>query len=45
MQELHEPSITKSMAKASKAVESSQETPPPIESISELPEVIEVHSD
>jgi hypothetical protein len=45
MQELHEPSITKVFAKVSKAAESSQETSPLIESISELPEVMEIHSD
>jgi hypothetical protein len=45
LQELHEPSITKALAKASKAVKSSQEIPPPIESISESPEVMEIHSD
>jgi hypothetical protein len=45
MHELHELSITKVLAKASKAVESSQETSLPIESISESPEVMEIHSD
>jgi hypothetical protein len=45
MQELHEPSITKAIAKASKAAESSLETTSPIQSISESPEGMEVHSD
>jgi hypothetical protein len=45
LQELHKPSISKALAKASKGAESSQETPPPIESITESPEVIEIHSD
>jgi hypothetical protein len=45
LQELHEPSIFKALAKASKATESSQETQHPIESISESPEVIEIHPD
>jgi ribonuclease HI len=45
MHELHELSITKVLAKASKAVESSQETSLPIDSISESPEVMEIHSD
>jgi hypothetical protein len=40
IQELDEPSITKALAKASKATESSQ-----AESISESPEVMEIHSD
>jgi hypothetical protein len=45
MQELHEPSITKALAKASKVAESSQETMPPVKSIFESPKVMEVHSD
>jgi hypothetical protein len=45
LQELHEPSISRALAKASKVVESSLETPPPNESIYESPEVMEVHSD
>jgi hypothetical protein len=44
-QELHEPSITKALAKTSKAVKSSQETMSPVESISESPEVMEILSD
>jgi ribonuclease HI len=35
LQELHEPSISKTLAKVTKAAESSQETPPPKESITE----------
>jgi hypothetical protein len=45
LQELHELSISKALAKATKAAESSQETPPPSESITESPEVMEIHSD
>jgi hypothetical protein len=45
LQELHEPNISKALAKASKLAESSQEAPPPIVSISESPEVVEIHSD
>jgi ribonuclease HI len=45
MHELHELSITKVLAKASKAVESSQETSLSIEIISESSEVMEIHSD
>jgi ribonuclease HI len=45
LQELHEPNISKALAKAIKAAESSQETPPPSESITESPEVMEIHSD
>jgi hypothetical protein len=45
LQELHEPSISKVLAKASKATESSQETPPSIETIPESPKVMEIHSD
>jgi hypothetical protein len=45
MQELHEPSITKPLAKASKAAKSSQETTPLVDSISESPKVMEIHSD
>jgi hypothetical protein len=43
MQELHETSVMKALAKANKAPESSQETMPPTESISESPEVMGVH--
>jgi hypothetical protein len=45
LQELHEPSISKALAKASKVAESSLETPPPNGRISESPEVMEIHSD
>jgi hypothetical protein len=45
LQKLHEPTISKALAKANKAVESSQETLPPLNSITESPEVIEIHSD
>jgi ribonuclease HI len=45
MQELHESSNAKALSKASTAAESSQEIPPPTESVSKSPEVIEIHSD
>jgi hypothetical protein len=45
LQELHEASISKALAKATKVTESSQETPPPSESITESPKVMEIHSD
>jgi hypothetical protein len=45
LQELHEPSISKALAKATKVVESSQETPPPSESITAWPKVMEIYSD
>jgi hypothetical protein len=45
LQELHEPSISKALAKATKGDESSQETPQPSESVTESPEVMEIHSD
>jgi hypothetical protein len=38
-------SMNQALAKASKAAESSQEIPPPTESISESPEVMELHLD
>jgi hypothetical protein len=44
LQELHEPSILKALAKATKAAESSQETPPPSESTTETPKLMEIHS-
>jgi hypothetical protein len=44
LQELHEPCISKALAKATKAAGSSQETPPPSDSITESPEVMEIHS-
>jgi hypothetical protein len=43
-QELYEPSISKALAKVTKVVESSPETPPPSESITESHEVMEIHS-
>jgi hypothetical protein len=45
LQELHEPCISKDLAKATKAAESSQETPSPSENITESPEVMKIHSD
>jgi hypothetical protein len=45
LQELHEPNISKALAKATKAAESSQETPPRHESITETREVMEIHFD
>jgi hypothetical protein len=45
LQVLHGPSISKDLAKVTKVAESSQETPPPSESITESPEVMEIHSD
>jgi hypothetical protein len=44
LQELHESSISKALEKATKVADSSQEAPPPIESITESPEVMETHS-
>jgi hypothetical protein len=41
LQELYETSISKALSKAIKALESSQETPPPSESITESLEVME----
>jgi hypothetical protein len=45
LQELHEPTISKALAKDNKAAESSQETPPPQDSITKSPEVMKIHSD
>jgi hypothetical protein len=45
LQELYEPSIVKALAKANMAAESSQETLPPDEGITESPKVMEIHSD
>jgi hypothetical protein len=45
LQKLHEPTILKGLAKANKAVESSQETPPLLNSITESLEVMEIHLD
>jgi hypothetical protein len=44
LQELHEPIISKALAKATKAAESSQETLPPKNRIIESPEVMEIYS-
>jgi ribonuclease HI len=45
LQELHGPSISKSLAKATKMAESSHEIQPPSENITESPDVLEIHSD
>jgi hypothetical protein len=45
LQELHESSNSRILAKASKVAKSSQKTPPPNESISESCEVMEIHLD
>jgi hypothetical protein len=45
LQNLHEPTISKALAKANKAAESSQETPPPPDNMTKLPEVIKIHSE
>jgi hypothetical protein len=45
LHELHEPSIFNALAKATMVAQSSQETPPPSESITESHEVMEIHSD
>jgi hypothetical protein len=45
MQELHEPSISRALSKASKPSESSLETTPLVEYKSESPYVMTVHSD
>jgi hypothetical protein len=45
LQEVHELSISKALAKAIKAAESSLETLPSKESITESPEVMEIRSD
>jgi hypothetical protein len=45
LQELHEPTISKALAKANKEVESSLEAPPPNDGITESPKVMEIHSD
>jgi hypothetical protein len=42
---LEEPSISKALAKATKAAESSQESPPTCESMIKPPEVMKIHSD
>jgi ribonuclease HI len=45
LQELHELTISKAFAKANKAVKSSQEAPPPNDSITKSPEVMKIHLD
>jgi hypothetical protein len=45
LQKLHEPSISKALAKTTKVAESSKKTPLPSESITETPEVMEIYSD
>jgi ribonuclease HI len=45
LQELHELTISKALAKANKAVKSSQEAPPPNDSITKSPEVMKIHLD
>jgi hypothetical protein len=45
LQELHEPSIAKALAKANEVAESSQETPSLNEGIIESPKVMETHLD
>jgi hypothetical protein len=42
---LHEPTISKALAKANKVAKSSQETPPPLNSRTESSEVMKIHSD
>jgi hypothetical protein len=43
LQELHEPTISKALAKANKVAESSQETPPLLDRITKSLEVMEIH--
>jgi hypothetical protein len=45
LQKLINPTISKALVKADKVAESSQETPPLLNSITESPEVMEIHSD
>jgi hypothetical protein len=45
LQELHEPTISKPLAMANKVDESSQETPPPPDTITKSLEVMEIHSE
>jgi ribonuclease HI len=45
LQELHGPTISKALAKANKVAQSSQEAPPPKDSITESPKVMEIDSD
>jgi ribonuclease HI len=44
-QKLHEPTISKALAKANKVAKSSQEISPPPDDITESTEVMEIHSD
>jgi hypothetical protein len=45
LRKLHEPTISKALAKANKAAETSQVTLPSLNSITESPEVMEIHLD
>jgi hypothetical protein len=45
LQEFREPTITKALAKASKASESSKEASPPMDSVTVSPKIMEIHSD
>jgi hypothetical protein len=45
LRKLHEPTISKALAKANKAAESSQVTLPSLNSLTESPEVMEIHLD
>jgi hypothetical protein len=45
LHELHEPTISKALAKVNMVAKSSQETPPPPDSITEPPKVMKIHSD
>jgi hypothetical protein len=45
LHELHEPTISKALAKANNVAESYQETLPPPNGITESPKVMEIHSD
>jgi hypothetical protein len=45
LQKLHEPTISKALAKANKAAESSQKTLPPPDSITESLEIMKIHLD
>jgi hypothetical protein len=45
LQELHDLTISKAFGKVNKATESSQKITPPPDSITESPEVMEIHSD
>jgi hypothetical protein len=45
LKKLHEPTISKALVKANKAARSSQETPPPLDSITKSLKVMEIHLD